>query len=96
MDNSCKIGLVFHSLLCHELERTCEDLDKIIRNFIWGNYGGARRPHLVDWKTVCLPKSADGIGVRSTREVNTTIVGKLGWSIINELASIWGHPMVAK
>ncbi|KAL8159786.1 hypothetical protein V2J09_001323 [Rumex salicifolius] len=78
------------------LSGTCEDLDKIIRSFIWGSYGGVRKPHLVDWGTVCSPKSVGGLGVRSTVEMNMASLGKLGWRLINEAADIWGRIMTAK
>ena len=35
----------------------CSRLEKIQRDFLWGGGNLERKPHLVNWKTVCLEKS---------------------------------------
>lgn len=31
----------------------CEDIDGIIRNFMWGHNSGSRKINLVDWNSIC-------------------------------------------
>ena len=55
---------------------TCDDIDKLIRNFIW-NKGNNRGFNLVNWKTVTQAKSHGGLGVREARITNIAMLGKL-------------------
>ena len=38
--------------------------------FLWGGGNLERKPHLVNWKTVCLEKRSGGLGVRSLSKMN--------------------------
>ncbi|WCJ36333.1 Polynucleotidyl transferase ribonuclease H-like superfamily protein [Euphorbia peplus] len=67
----------------------CDKLDACNRNFLWGSGPGARKIHLVNWTTVCRPKSAGGLGVRCARAVNLAFLAKLSWKILNKDESLW-------
>ncbi|CAI0429274.1 unnamed protein product [Linum tenue] len=67
----------------------CDYLDRKIRAFIWGSQQGRRRIHLINWETVCLPKSQGGLGLRSARELNTTYFLKLAWTILKHPEELW-------
>ena len=40
-------------------------LEKIQRDFLWGGGNLERKPHLVNWKTVCLQKSRGVLGLEA-------------------------------
>ena len=45
-------------------------LEKIQRDFLWGGGALERKPHLVNWDTVCLDKRKGGLGVRRLSTLN--------------------------
>ncbi|KAL8129328.1 LOW QUALITY PROTEIN: hypothetical protein V2J09_018483 [Rumex salicifolius] len=73
---------------------TYEELDQIIWSFIWGNFNGSRKPHLIQSDTVCSPKNMVGLGLRSTHDANLAIL--LGWRLITHTNGTWGKLLIAK
>ena len=67
----------------------CSRLEKIQRDFLWGGGNLERKPHLVNWKTVCLQKSHGGLGVRSLSKMNIALFCKWCWRFANERDSLW-------
>ena len=67
----------------------CSRLEKIQRDFLWGGGNLERKPHLVNWKTVCLEKSRGGLGVRGLSVMNQALLCKWCWRFANERDSLW-------
>ena len=67
----------------------CSRLEKIQRDFLWGGGNLERKPHLVNWKTVCHEKSCWGLGVRSLSKMNIALFCKWCWRFANERDSLW-------
>ena len=67
----------------------CSRLKKIQRDFLWGGGNLERKPHLVNWNTVCLEKSRGGLGVRSLSKMNKALLCKWCWWFPNERDSLW-------
>ena len=67
----------------------CARLEKIQRDFLWGGGNLDRKPHLVNWKTVCLEKSRGGLGVRGLSVMNQALLCKWCWRFANERDSLW-------
>ena len=67
----------------------CARLEKIQRDFLWGGGNLDRKPHLVNWKTVCLEKSRVGLGVRGLSVMNQALLCKWCWRFANERDSLW-------
>ncbi|CAN1171502.1 Putative ribonuclease H protein At1g65750, partial [Linum perenne] len=42
---------------------TCEEIDRRIRNFVWGTSPEERKVHLVSWEQICMPKDKGGLGL---------------------------------
>ncbi|GLT57721.1 hypothetical protein SLA2020_306730 [Shorea laevis] len=68
---------------------TCNAINKMNRNFLWGTETGNSRPHLVSWEVVCRSKDQGGLGLRATRDNNRALVAKLGWRILVEDEAPW-------
>ena len=51
-------------------------LEKIQRDFLWGGGALERKPHLVNWDTVCMDKRKGGLGVRRLSILNGALLCK--------------------
>lgn len=56
----------------------CDDINKIVRSFIWGDDDTSRKLHLVSWNQICKPREQGGLGVRSVDVSNSASLAKLG------------------
>ncbi|CAA0806070.1 Unknown protein [Striga hermonthica] len=69
-------------------EKTCQQIDSIIKRFIWRDRDG-RGLHLVKWQTVAKPRRLGGLGLRQTRQMNITMLGKKVSNYIEGTPSLW-------
>ena len=51
-------------------------IERLQRNFLWGNFGDDPKIYLVIWATVCAPISSGGLGIRKIRLFNEALLGK--------------------
>ncbi|KAL8140457.1 LOW QUALITY PROTEIN: hypothetical protein V2J09_006478 [Rumex salicifolius] len=61
-------------------------MDRLVQSFIWGDHDGHRKIQL----ELCAPKDTGILGLRSAKEMNLTILGKLAWSLFNNSVGHWG------
>ena len=66
----------------------CEDLEKLMRSFWWGQKHQETKMALVGWKTMCKPKSQGGMGFRNLQAFNLTLLAKQAWRILTNPGSI--------
>ncbi|XP_039684948.1 uncharacterized protein [Medicago truncatula] len=73
----------------------CDSIDQTTRNFIWkgANNTGI---HLVNWKTITSEKQNGGLGIRTAREANTSLLGKLVWDLVQATNKLWVHTLSNK
>jgi len=69
-------------------QNICDIIDQTTRNFIWrdANNEGI---HLVGWKKIARPKYQGGLGIRSARETNICLLGKLVWDMLQSSNKLW-------
>ena len=48
-----------------------------------------RKPHLVNWNTVCCEKKSGGLGVMSLSKLNQALLCKWSWRFANEREPPW-------
>lgn len=58
-----------------------EEIEKIVRLFLWGTRDGVRKIHLLSFEGVCLPKEFGGLGIKQAREINLALLCKWFWRL---------------
>ncbi|XP_057420539.1 uncharacterized protein LOC130714634 [Lotus japonicus] len=79
--------------------RTINLIDKAARNFIWSSSSstpGTHSWHRVKWDVVTQPRIAGGLGVRDSSHANTSLLGKLVWSFLQESYKLWTQVLAHK
>jgi ribonuclease HI len=66
-----------------------EEIQRLQRNFIWGDINGARKYHAVGWEVVTTPKCYGGLGLRRLDEMNQACILKLGWKLKTGARDLW-------
>lgn len=74
----------------------CNDIDKLCRDFLWGDMEDRKKVHPVNWTEVCTPRDKGGLGLRMAREVNLAFLGKLAWQMIDNEDKLWVQVMKSK
>ncbi|CAN1181294.1 Putative ribonuclease H protein At1g65750 [Linum perenne] len=68
---------------------TCEEIDRRIRNFVWGTTSEERKVSLVAWEKICLPKEKGGLGLKMARQLNRAYLTKLAFIFFKEKEKLW-------
>lgn len=68
---------------------TCDTLDKLIRDFLWGDCEGKKKVHLINWDSVCHPKSLGCLGIKKSLDMNNAMLAKTGWKILQQYEGLW-------
>ncbi|KAL5741942.1 hypothetical protein ACOSP7_028674 [Xanthoceras sorbifolium] len=96
------IKAVTSSLLVYAMQsiklpgEICGKLDKLNRNFLWGHTEAKKTVHLVNWDTVCCPKSKGGLGLKNMKLLNQALFAKAGWRIMQGEEGLWGNILLNK
>ncbi|CAN1787955.1 Putative ribonuclease H protein At1g65750 [Linum perenne] len=69
--------------------KTCEAIDRRIRNFVWGTTAEARKISLVAWEKICLPKENGGLGLRMAGILNRAYLTKLAFTFFKDKERLW-------
>jgi hypothetical protein len=65
-------------------------LDRTFKIFWWGfPKEKTRNLSLKSWKSMCLPKDQGGLGFRLMKDVNLSLMSKLGWKLLSNQNSLW-------
>lgn len=74
----------------------CDNINKLNRNFVWGDSPEKKKIHLVKWEQVCKPLEEGGLGIRDTRTNNLANLSKVGWKLIENDIGLWAKVLKAK
>ena len=66
-------------------------LEKIQKDFLWGDGSLEQKPHLVRWPIVCDDKSKGGLRVKSLGLLNKALLGKWSGRFANEKKALWNQ-----
>ncbi|CAB4268852.1 unnamed protein product [Prunus armeniaca] len=75
---------------------TCDELDKIDRNFLWGSNGDNLRTYRVNWGFVCISKKKGGLGLKHTALMNQSMLAKVGWRLLQQKDNVWSDSLTKK
>ena len=73
-----------------------DEIERITRNFIWGGSLEERRPSLVNWDVVTMPKANGGLHIRIMRQCNMAFLSKLACRMMNESNNLWAQVLMHK
>ncbi|KAA3486848.1 Retrovirus-related Pol polyprotein LINE-1 [Gossypium australe] len=66
----------------------CDEIERMVRRFVWGSYNGRSKMALVSWESVCQPKHHGGLGLRKLEDHNTSFMMKMGFNIVLNASTI--------
>ncbi|KAJ0582905.1 putative RNA-directed DNA polymerase [Helianthus annuus] len=69
--------------------KVVQDLESIIRKFLWGGSSEVNKVHWVAWDRVASPIKMGGLGLHNLKDVNIALLAKWGWRFKNEQDSLW-------
>lgn len=67
----------------------CDKLDKLNRNFLWGDTDEKGKIHLLSWDKVCKPKVKGGLSLKMTANMNHAMLAKARWRIVQKDEGLW-------
>ncbi|KAE8700836.1 60S ribosomal protein L12 [Hibiscus syriacus] len=69
---------------CLLLKGACNDMEKLIRRFLWGGTPDKRGVHLVKWEEVVKPEINGGLGVRRLQNQNDALLMMIAFRLISQ------------
>jgi hypothetical protein len=73
----------------------CDYMDRTSRNFLWRGTND-RGIHLVGWEKITQSRKLGGLGIRTARDSNTAMLGKLVWDIHSKQDKLWVNLITQK
>ena len=75
-------AMPIYTMSIHLLPKdTCNRIDKIVRDFWWGDNTEKKKIHTITWEKICQTRSNGGLGIRKTKTFNKALVAKQFWRI---------------
>ncbi|GJY24734.1 RNA-directed DNA polymerase, eukaryota, reverse transcriptase zinc-binding domain protein [Tanacetum coccineum] len=68
---------------------TINEIEKLLKGFLWCQGPLTSGKAKVAWKQVCLPKEQGGLGIKSLKKWNEVLLIKQLWKIIEGKESLW-------
>jgi hypothetical protein len=86
-----------YPMMSSKIPKAClDEIQKIQRNFIWGDGENVRKFHAARWSIVTTPKQMGGLGLRKLNVMNQACLLKLGWKLINGCNDFWCEVLKGK
>jgi hypothetical protein len=91
----CYHPCVPYVLLVVSKKHMCKD-GCYVKRFMVGVKEGKGGLYLKAWDSLCVPKSAEGLGLRRSADMNNALLAKLGWNVAKKDDKPWVRFMNAK
>ncbi|KAH1063509.1 hypothetical protein J1N35_028496 [Gossypium stocksii] len=69
--------------------KTCDEIESLVKQFIWETSERRRKMSLVNWDTICQPKMCGGLGLRKLKDQNISFLMKLGFKLVSDKEAFW-------
>ncbi|KAM0061725.1 putative RNA-directed DNA polymerase [Helianthus debilis subsp. tardiflorus] len=66
-----------------------DQIEKLMRKFLWAGSGEDKKMSWVAWDTVSKSKKNGGLGITKVRDVNFALLSKWAWRFKTQAESIW-------
>ncbi|MCH90084.1 putative non-LTR retrolelement reverse transcriptase, partial [Trifolium medium] len=66
-----------------------QEVQRLQRDFIWGDTINGRKHHAVRWELISTPKDLGGLGLRRLDIMNKACLMKLGWELNQNGTGMW-------
>ncbi|CAL1380726.1 unnamed protein product [Linum trigynum] len=74
----------------------CSSLDRLNRQFVWGEEDGKTKFHPIAWEQMTKPRHQGGVGIRPTRLANQAMLAKGAWKLATGDQALWAKVMRSK
>ncbi|KAK3219608.1 hypothetical protein Dsin_013578 [Dipteronia sinensis] len=69
--------------------KVAKKIEKLQRDFFWGDGIEKRKIHSIDWDSLCKSKKAGGLGIEHIMDKNRGLMAKWVWRFDLEVSSLW-------
>jgi hypothetical protein len=95
INSSLSSTFIYHMSIYLLPKTTTQTLDKQRRKFLWQGNSPRKKYYLIRWETVCKSKKKGGLGIKSIRKMNISLLCKWWWRLENE-EGLWQNIVKAK
>lgn len=74
----------------------CDEIEHIMRQFIWGSTSGHSKLALVGWDNICQPISRGDLGFCHLHDQNNSFLLKIGFNLITKDDALWVRILLSK
>lgn len=87
---------VYYMSTCKVPNSVIIELNRLMRNFFWGQEEGKRYMAYVAWANICRPIDDGGLGIRDLATVNDALLLKSLWAVASHGQALWIDIVKAK
>ncbi|KAK5840215.1 hypothetical protein PVK06_009102 [Gossypium arboreum] len=77
-------------------KEVCDEIERIVRQFIWGSLAGHPKVALVGWETICQPRAHGGLGFRHLHDQNNSFLMKISFNLVSQKDALWVRVLRSK
>ncbi|KAK7845916.1 putative ribonuclease h protein [Quercus suber] len=86
-----------HLMQCNLLpSRICTELDRLNRNFLWGDLSTKKKLHAINWDVVTKPEHLGGLGLKKSFPQNKSLLAKRAWAMHTNENTTWADTLRKK